>query len=151
MPTVKDNPGFDVLYWVGCSAAYDRRVMKVARAVAQLLQWAEVNFAVLGTEERCTGESARRMGDEFLFQELATSNIETFSSHDVKSPYSSSALPQFVAAGLPAQFDGQYEVTHHTQFLAELVAAGRLKATATMNEKVTCHDPCYLARVTGIH
>ena len=68
---------------------------------AQLLQWAEAGFAMLGTEERCTGESARRMDDEFLFQELTTSNIETFSSHDVKSPYSLFALPQFVAARLP--------------------------------------------------
>ena len=70
VPTARDNPDFDVLYWVGCSAAYDRRTMKVARAVAQLLARAGVNFAVLGPEERCTGESARRMDDEFLFQEF---------------------------------------------------------------------------------
>ena len=150
VPTVKDNPDFDVLYWVGCSAAYDRRTMKVARAVAQLLQRAEVNFAVLGAEERCTGESARRMGDEFLFQELATSNIETFSRHGVKKivthcPHCLNSLRQDYP-----QFEGHYEVTHHTQFLGELVSAGKLKATAVMNEKVTYHDPCYLARVNGI-
>ncbi len=150
VPTVKDNPDFDVLYWVGCSAAYDRRTMKVARALAQLLQRAEVNFAVLGAEERCTGESARRMGDEFLFQELATSNIDTFSRHGVKKivthcPHCLNSLRQDYP-----QFEGHYEVTHHTQFLGELVSAGKLKATAVMNEKVTYHDPCYLARVNVI-
>ena len=84
VPTVKDRPDFDVLYWVGCAASYDRRTQKVARAVVKLLQAAKVHFAVLGTEERCTGESARRMGDEFLFQELAHSNLETLSRHDVR-------------------------------------------------------------------
>jgi len=150
VPTVQDNPGFDVLYWVGCSAAYDRRTMKVARAVAQLLQRAEVNFAVLGPEERCTGESARRMGDEFLFQELAMTNIETFTKHAVKKivthcPHCLNSLRQDYP-----QFDGHYEVIHHSQFLGELVAAKKLKAAAVMSESVTYHDPCYLARVNGI-
>ena len=150
VPTVADNPDFDVLYWVGCSAAYDRRTMKVARAVAQLLQRAQVNFAVLGPEERCTGESARRMGDEFLFQELAATNIETFTKHNVRKivthcPHCLNSLRQDYP-----QFDGHYEVIHHTQFLGELVAANKLKAAAVMNESVTYHDPCYLARVNGI-
>ena len=150
VPTVADNPDFDVLYWVGCSAAYDRRTMKVARAVAQLLQRAQVNFAVLGPEERCTGESARRMGDEFLFQELAATNIETFTKHNVRKivthcPHCLNSLRQDYP-----QFDGHYEVIHHTQFLGELVAANKLKAAAVMNETVTYHDPCYLARVNGI-
>jgi Fe-S oxidoreductase len=150
VPTVQDNPGFDVLYWVGCSAAYDRRVMKVARAVAQLLQRAQVSFAVLGPEERCSGESARRMGDEFLFQELATANIHTFGKYGVKKiithcPHCLNSLRQDYP-----QFDGHYEVMHHTQFLGELVAAGKLKAAAGMNGTVTYHDPCYLARVNDI-
>jgi len=150
VPTVQDNPDFDVLYWVGCSAAYDRRTMKVARAVAQLLQCAEVNFAVLGPEERCTGESARRMGDEFLFQELAMTNIETLAKHDVKKivthcPHCLNSLRQDYP-----QFDGHYEVVHHSQFLGELVASKKLKAAAVMNESVTYHDPCYLARVNDI-
>ena len=150
VPTVADNPDFDVLYWVGCSAAYDRRTMKVARAVAQLLQRAQVNFAVLGPEERCTGESARRMGDEFLFQELAATNIKTFTKHNVKKivthcPHCLNSLRQDYP-----QFDGHYEVVHHTQFLGELVAAKKLKAAAVMSETITYHDPCYLARVNGI-
>jgi len=150
VPTVRDNPDFDVLYWVGCSAAYDRRTMKVARAVAQLLARAGVNFAVLGPEERCTGESARRMGDEFLFQELAMTNIETFARHDIKKivthcPHCLNSLRQDYP-----QFDGHYEVVHHSQFLDELVASKKLKAATVMNETVTYHDPCYLARVNGI-
>ena len=150
IPTVQDSPDFDVLYWVGCSAAYDRRTMKVARAVAQLLQRAQVNFAVLGPEERCTGESARRMGDEFLFQELAATNIEAFTRHNVKKivthcPHCLNSLRQDYP-----QFDGYYEVVHHTQFLGELVVAGKLIATTVINENVTYHDPCYLARVNGI-
>ncbi len=150
VPTVRDNPGFDVLYWVGCSAAYDRRTMKVARAVAQLLKRAEVNFAVLGPEERCTGESARRMGDEFLFQELAATNIDALARHGVKKiithcPHCLNSLRQDYP-----QFDGHYEITHHTQYLGELVAADKLKAAPAQDETVTYHDPCYLARVNGI-
>ena len=148
--TVQDNPDFDVLYWVGCAAAYDPRTMKVARAVAQLLQLADVNFAVLGPEERCSGESARRMGDEFLFQELAATNIETFTRHNVKKivthcPHCLNSLRQDYP-----QFDGHYEVVHHTQFLEELTAAGKLTAATTSDETVPYHDPCYLARVNGI-
>ena len=77
VPLASEHPDFDVLYWVGCAAAYDRRVQKIARSVVRLLQAANVNFAVLGPEERCTGESARRMGDELLFQQLAAQNVET--------------------------------------------------------------------------
>ena len=105
---------------------------------------------MLGPEERCTGESARRMGDEFLFQELAMTNIETFTKHNVKKivthcPHCLNSLRQDYP-----QFDGHYEVVHHSQFLGELVAAKKLKAAAVMNESVTYHDPCYLARVNGI-
>ena len=112
-----------------------------------LLQRAKVNFAVLGPEERCAGESVRRMGDEFLFQELAAKNIATFAKHNVKKivTHCLNSLRQDYP-----QFDGHYEVVHHTQYLGELVAAGKLKAAAVMNETVTYHDPCYLARVNGI-
>ena len=153
VPQVRDHPDFEVLYWVGCAAAYDRRIQKVARAVVQLLQAAEVNFAVLGPEERCTGESARRMGDEFLFQELATSNLETLSRYSVRKivthcPHCLNSLKQDYP-----QFGGRFEVVHHTEFLAELIDEGKLvlnKMTPNLSDKLTYHDPCYLARVNGV-
>ncbi len=152
VPTVKTNPGFDVLYWIGCAAAYDRRIQKVARSVVKLLKLANVNFAVLGPEERCTGESARRMGDEFVFQDLARQNIETLCRHQVKKivthcPHCFNSLKNDYP-----QFGGEYEVVHHSQFLAELVNNGRLpiEPNAESIKKTTYHDPCYLARVNSV-
>ena len=84
VPNVQENPDCEVLYWVGCAAAYDRRLQKVARSVVKLMQAADVNFAVLGNAEGCTGEAARRMGDELLFQQLAGKNIETFERFGVR-------------------------------------------------------------------
>ncbi len=154
VPTVKTHPDFEILYWIGCAASYDRRIQKVARSVVRLLQAAEVNFAVLGPEERCTGESARRLGDEFVFQELAAENINTLTKHNVKKivthcPHCLNSLRNDYS-----QFEGHYEVVHHSQFLAELVAAGRLPDADGSSDKnngsVTYHDPCYLARVSGV-
>ena len=160
-PTVKENPSFDILYWVGCAASYDRRAQRIARAMVRLLRHAGVNFAILGKEEKCTGDSARRLGDEFLFQELATANIETLNRYNVKRIVAH--CPHCVNALLKdyAQFGGHYEVVHHTQLLAELIRAGKLPAVAATDAgasapvpasgAVTYHDPCYLARVNGIH
>ena len=153
VPTVDDRPDFEVLYWVGCAASYDRRTQKVARAVVKLLQAAAVHFAVLGTEERCTGESARRMGDEFLFQELAETNLETLSRHDVKKilTHCPHCLNSF-KHDYP-QFGGHYEVRHHSEFLLELMNEGRLpidrSAVLDSAGKLTYHDPCYLARINN--
>ena len=154
-PTVKENPAFEILYWVGCAAAYDRRAQRVARAMVKLLRHAKVNFAILGREEKCTGDSARRLGDEFLFQELATANIETLGKYNVRRIVAH--CPHCVNALLKdyAQFGGQYEVVHHTQLLASLIKEGRLPAMPGAAPgpvgPVTYHDPCYLARVNGIH
>lgn len=157
-PTVKENPSFDILYWIGCAASYDRRAQRIARAMVRLLRHAGVNFAILGKEEKCTGDSARRLGDEFLFQELATANIETLNRYNVKRIVAH--CPHCVNALLKdyAQFGGHYEVVHHTQLLAELIRAGKLPAVAAAEASanatsgpVTYHDPCYLARVNGIH
>lgn len=154
-PTVRENPAFEMLYWVGCAAAYDRRAQRVARAMVKLLNRAGVNFAILGREEKCTGDSARRLGDEFLFQELATANIATLAKYNVKRIVAH--CPHCVNALLKdyAPFGGRYEVLHHTQLLAALVAEGRLPAAPGVaglsTSQVTYHDPCYLARVNGIH
>lgn len=150
LPTVETNPGFEVLLWVGCAAAFDPRARKIARALAQLMQHAKVNFAVLGKRECCTGDPARRLGDEFLFQQLAETNIATL--NELK--------PRRIVTPCPhcmntirheyRQFGGEFEVVHHTQFLAELVEAGRLHAPSDADGRsITLHDPCYLARVNG--
>ena len=152
VPLVADHPDFEVLYWVGCAAAYDRRVQKIARSMVRLLQAAQVNFAVLGPEERCTGEAARRMGDEFLFQQLAERNVQTFSQYGVRRivahcPHCVNSLRNDYS-----QLGGQYEVVHHSQLLDELVRAGRLKPRMGgdgRQRSITFHDPCYLARSLG--
>jgi Fe-S oxidoreductase len=153
VPLAADNPEFEVLYWVGCAAAYDRRAQKIARSVVQLLYAAGVNFAVLGPEERCTGESARRMGDELLFQQLAEQNVQTLAARRVRRivahcPHCVNSLRHDYS-----QVGGRYEVVHHSQLLAELIAAGRLPQPPIVNgggKSVAYHDPCYLARANGI-
>jgi Fe-S oxidoreductase/nitrate reductase gamma subunit len=158
VPVASEHGDFEILYWVGCAAAYDRRVQKVARSVVRLLQAANVNFAVLGTEERCTGESARRIGDELLFQQLAEQNVTTLTKRGVKRivahcPHCVNSLSNdYPQAG------GQYEVIHHSQLLAELVEQGRLTprnggssdGDSPNGHSITYHDPCYLARVKGV-
>ena len=154
-PTCQENPTFEVLYWIGCAGSYDRRAQRVARAVVKLLRHAGVNFAILGREEKCTGESARRLGDEFLFQELAQANIATLAKYNVRKVLAH--CPHCLNSLLKdyPQFGGQYEVIHHTQFLSQLIKDDRLKIPDTDGEQVagavTYHDPCYLARVNGIH
>jgi len=154
-PTCKENPTFEVLYWIGCAGSFDRRAQRVARSVIKLLKEAGVNFAILGREEKCTGESARRLGDEFLFQELAQANIATLAKYNVRKilahcPHCLNSLLKDYS-----QFGGQYEVIHHTQFISQLIADGRLKIPSAEGQGdagvTTYHDPCYLARVNGIH
>lgn len=153
VPLASQRDHFKILYWVGCAAAYDRRAQKVARSFVRLLQTANVDFAVLGTEERCTGESARRMGDEFLFRQLAEQNVATLAGRGIRRivahcPHCVNSLSNdYPQAG------GQYEVVHHSELLAELIEQGRLKPVgngAIGTRSITYHDPCYLARVKGV-
>ncbi len=151
VPTVESNPDFEYLFWVGCAASFDPRAQKVARATAQLLKQGGVNFAVLGKEETCTGDPARRIGDEFLFQERAQTNIDTLGRRKVKKIVTSCPHCQNTLKNEYPQFGGEYEVQHHSSLLADLVRTGRLQSDLPTEgaEPITLHDPCYLARVNG--
>ncbi len=148
VPTVESNPDFEYLFWVGCAASFDPRAQKIARATVELLKKGEVNFAVLGKEETCTGDPARRIGDEFLFQERAQTNVETLGKHKVRKIVTACPHCQNTLRHEYPQFGGAYEVQHHSTLLADLVRTGRLQGDATHGgEPITLHDPCYLARV----
>jgi Fe-S oxidoreductase/nitrate reductase gamma subunit len=148
-PTVASNPDFEYLLWVGCAGAFDPRAQKVSRAVVELLKRAGVNFAILGKEERCTGDTARRMGEEFLFQEMAAGNIETLKSYGVQKIITPCPHCFNTFKHEYPQFGGRFEVQHHSQMLAELIQFGKLKPDKREAARVTLHDPCYLARVNG--
>jgi Fe-S oxidoreductase/nitrate reductase gamma subunit len=141
----KDPPEW--LYWVGCVGAFEERGQRVARAVATLLRRAGVKVAVLGVEERCTGDPARRLGEEGLFQRLARENVATLARYGVRKIVTGCAHCFHTLKNEYPAFGGRYEVRHHTELLADLVAEGRLApGEAASEEIVTFHDPCYLAR-----
>jgi len=136
----------DFLYWVGCAGALDDTAQRTARAVATLLHEAGVSFVVLGEAEACTGDPARRMGHEFLFQMLATQNVATLNEAGAKRIVVTCAHCYNTLANEYPQVGGHYEVVHHTSLLARLVAEGRLTPVQRVDAAVTYHDPCYLGR-----
>ena len=148
--TIEQNPEPDILWWVGCAPATDARAQKTARAFAELLNIAGVNFAVLGQMEQCTGDSARRAGNEFLFNELASANVEILNEVAPKRIVTTCPHCLHTLKNEYPAFGGHYQVIHHTQLLNELVGAGRLKMKVNGSEKLTFHDPCYLGRQNGI-
>jgi Fe-S oxidoreductase len=148
VPVVDGPIGDDVeyLFWVGCAGALEDRAKKTTKAIAQLLHTADVNFAVLGPAESCTGDPARRMGNEFVFSMLAQQNIETLNEAGARKIVASCPHCFNTIAREYPQLGGNYEVIHHTQLLAQLVADGRLTPVTPIEEKITYHDPCFLGR-----
>jgi len=135
----------EVLFWVGCAPAFDERARLAAISTAKLLKRARVDFAILGPREACTGDPARRMGDEYTYQRLAKQNVETLNEAKVTKIITTCPHCFNTIGNEYADFGGRYEVIHHTEFLAELVRDGKLKPEAGAR-KITYHDSCYLAR-----
>ena len=143
----------EVLFWVGCAGSYDDRAKKITKAFVKLMQKASVSFAVLGTEESCTGDPAKRAGNEFLFQMQAMTNIEVLNAYEVKKivtacPHCFNTLKnEYPGLG------GNYEVMHHTEFLKSLLDEGRLtiEGGKYAGTRITFHDPCYLGRANEIY
>jgi Fe-S oxidoreductase len=148
VPVVAGPLGDDVeyLFWVGCAGALEDRARKTTKAIAQLLHTAGVKFAVLGPAEACTGDPARRLGNEFVYSMLAQQNIETLNEAKVRKVVASCPHCFNTIAREYPQLGGNYEVIHHTQLLARLVAEGKLTPVTPIQEKITYHDPCFLGR-----
>jgi Fe-S oxidoreductase len=142
----KIDPDVEYLFWVGCAGALEDRAKKTTKAIATLLHTAGVKFAVLGPAETCTGDPARRMGNEFVFSMLAQQNIETLNGAAARTIVASCPHCFNTLANEYPQLGGRYEVIHHTQLLARLVEEGRLKPDGRVEERLTYHDPCFLGR-----
>jgi len=148
---LSDDSNVDIAFWVGCAASLEDRNIKVAIAVAKILKAAGVNFAILGTEETCCGEPARRLGNEYLFQLQAMKNIELLKGYNIKKIVATCPHCFNTIKNEYPQFDGCFEVVHHSQLIEELLNQGRLKPALVDNGKVTYHDSCYLGRHNDIY
>ncbi len=143
----------EVLFWVGCSGSFDDRAKKITKAFVKILNKANVPFAVLGTEESCTGDPAKRAGNEFLFQMQAMMNIEVLNAYEVKKIVTACPHCFNTLKNEYPELGGSYEVVHHTQFLKSLIDDNRIavQGGAFKGKRITFHDPCYLGRANAIY
>ena len=151
VPTLAEKPGAEVLFWVGCTPALEQRSQAIARSMAKVLKAAGVDFAILGDEETCTGDPARRMGNEYLFQILAQQNIDTMNGYNVKKVVTICPHCFNTMKNEYPQLGGNFEVLHYSQFVDQLIRSGKIKPVKMMNVTMAYHDSCFLGRHNGIY
>lgn len=151
VPTMADNPDVDYLLWVGCAGSFDDRSKKVSASLVKILQRAGIRFAILGVEEKCTGDFARRVGNEMIYQMMAQENIETLNRYKVQKVITACSHCLNTLKHEYPQMGGNYEVIHHTEFIERLAREGRIQLKRSIDGALTYHDPCYLGRYNNIY